>query len=279
MSDWISSVKHTVLGERGFIGSALMRHLTSAKLDCQSASPSEFISNQIETDILYYCIGLTSDFTKNTKRTLDSHVNLLLEVLQTRRFRRLVYLSSARVYMDSEKTSEDETIALSSRATDNIYLLSKLLGESLVLSSESTNCRIVRLSNVVGPHQPPTTLLGSFLENSRQGKLVISESRISGRDYVALDDVVSLIIQIGVHSQSQIYNISSNQFVSHSEIASYIRKYTGVDIFFSDNSKNPPRGNRVNNDKVRNEFGWKFQKIRPFLKNLIEGELQSNESL
>ena len=266
-------MNHTVIGGRGFIGNALVSQLISEGLECSVFEPLEFIRSKHQSDILYYCIGLTSDFKSHTRRTLDSHVNLLSDILESRRFARLIYLSSSRVYADSVDTSEDANLCLSSYSAENVYLLSKLLGETLVSSVDFAESRIVRLSNVVGFGQPRNTLLGNFLENARTGTLDIHESQSSGRDYVSLEDVVRLLIRIGMSSKSKIYNVSSNRVIRHLEIAEYIRNSSTTNVTFLENSAAKFQNLSVRNEKVVQEFSWAFKDTKARIREIIANEL------
>ena len=74
-----------------------------------------------------------------------------------------------------------------------------LFGASLCLTHQSKCVRIVPLSNVYGQGQSKHTFLGSILEDLLAKKIVhINESAESCKDYVFIDDVIPLLVDIAV---------------------------------------------------------------------------------
>ena len=57
-------------------------------------------------------------------------------------------------------------LTMNSNDPGDLYNISKLMGESLVLNDSRNGFRVARISNVVGPSQPSATFIGSLLNES-----------------------------------------------------------------------------------------------------------------
>ena len=119
-----------------------------------------------------YAIGLTADFRQYPHSTAEAHVGLLSKVLQRPGISQLLFLSSTRVYARSSDTHETASLPCLSSDLSDLYNLSKLLGEALVLQDSRPALKVVRLSNVIGPGQPSNTSVGSLLEEACKGGVV-----------------------------------------------------------------------------------------------------------
>ena len=129
----------TVLGAEGWIGSALVADLKRCKRSVVAIGRSHLHAwlndNQPQGPVIY-AIGLTADFRQRPHDTVQAHVSLLSQVLQREGINQLLYLSSTRVYARSASTQEDATLACLSSDSSDLYNLSKLLGEALVLQDQ-----------------------------------------------------------------------------------------------------------------------------------------------
>jgi nucleoside-diphosphate-sugar epimerase len=258
-------MKFTVLGGRGFVGSHVVRYLERQGHTVDV--PSRDLVGLPEKDLghVIYAIGLTGDFRKRPFETVDAHVCLLAKLLQTCRFDSWLYLSSTRVYsaLDLDKSAGEDSPVIVRPGMDSLYNLSKLMGESLCLACPSPSIRVARLSNVYGTGISTDTFLGSVINDLRQqGHVTVNESPESGKDYVAVDDVATLIETISLRGEERLYNIASGRLVTHRELFGKISKLTGFTASF-------PDGNLmrtfpvVDISRVHAEFGF-----RP--KNLLD---------
>ena len=216
-----------MLGAGGWVGSALVAALQ------RQGQPVRAVSRVQLTDWLaeahparvIYGIGLTADFRERPYATVEAHVGLLSRVLQRQGLQAFTYLSSTRVYGRSACTREDAALPCLSSDPSDLYNLSKLLGEALVLRQKVPTFRVVRLSNVVGPAQPEDTFLGQLLfEGCKRGAVRIRQPAASIKDYVALEDVVRLLPQITQQGMKRLYNLASGTNVSHAEVAELLRE-------------------------------------------------------
>ncbi|MEB3361006.1 MAG: NAD(P)-dependent oxidoreductase [Synechococcaceae cyanobacterium] len=230
----------TVLGAGGWIGSALIASLRAQGRQVEAIDrrrlPAWLEGGEAVGPVIY-TIGLTSDCLDFPHATVEAHVGLLSQVLQRPGVKQLVYLSSSRVYIRSGSTLESEPIPCLSSDPSDIYTLSKLLGEALVLQDPRPGLRIVRLSNVFGPQQSATTFLGALLQEARESGIVrIRQPSASHKDYIHLDDVVRLLPQIAETGSQRIYNLGSGKNVSHAEIATLLERQ-GIKVIFENENK------------------------------------------
>jgi len=230
----------TVLGAGGWIGAALVvelkrqgRIVKAVDRDGLPAWLSERVSQTTSSGPVIYAIGLTADFRQRPHATVEAHVGMLSQVLQRPGVEELLFLSSTRVYARSVDTRETAPLPCLSSDPSDLYNLSKLLGEALVLRDPRSTMKVVRLSNVVGPQQPTNTFVGALLSDARAGGIVtIRQSRDTAKDYVNLADVVRLLPLIAEHGKHRIYNLGSGINTSHADVASLLERQ-GVTVRFA----------------------------------------------
>lgn len=230
----------TVLGAGGWIGAALVAALRRQGRPVRGVDRAELPHWLVERDpqgAVIYAIGLTADFRQRPYATTEAHVSLLSQVLQRQGLRQLLYLSSTRVYARSADTRETAPLPCLSSDPSDIYNLSKLLGEALVLQDPRPGFKVVRLSNVVGSAQPRSTFVGALLEEARTcGVVTIQQPADTTKNYVALSDVVRLLPLIAEQGQHRLYNLGSVQNTSHSEVADWLLRQGAKVQFASESS-------------------------------------------
>lgn len=216
----------TILGAGGWIGSALVSGLHQRGQAVNAVKRNnldKWLSQCDAQGPVIYAIGLTADFRTRPHETADAHVGLLSRVLQRSGIRQLLLLSSTRVYARSQTTNEADPLPCLSSEPSDLYNLSKLMGESLVLQDPRPGLKVARISNVIGTGQPASTFVGSLLEDaSRHGRVTIKQPPTTEKDYVALDDVVRLLPLIATKGQQRIYNLGSGFNTTHSEVATWL---------------------------------------------------------
>lgn len=218
----------TVLGAGGWIGAALLDELQRQGRPVRAVGRADlpaWLAVRDQEGPVIYAIGLTADFRQRPHATAEAHVGLLSQVLQRPGIEHLLLLSSTRVYARSADTRETATLPCLSSDPSDLYNLSKLLGEALVLQDPRPGLKVVRLSNVVGPRQPTSTFVGALLEEARVGGLVtIQQPADTVKDYVALADVVRLLPLIAERGQQRLYNLGSGRNTSHAEVAAWLER-------------------------------------------------------
>ncbi len=209
----------TILGGTGYIGRHLASTLHELGEPCWIPERGEPEIFSRSLGIVYYCIGLTADFRIRPFETVDSHVCVLKKILEQADFEQLIYLSSTRLYSKSELALESEMQKVASFNKDNLYNISKLMGESLVLSSER-NCQVVRLSNVIGHQIGEGNFIGMLIKEAKENrKIILQTSLNSEKDYIWIDDAVNALVAIAKKRKKGIYNIASGKNIRHKFIA------------------------------------------------------------
>lgn len=230
----------TVLGAGGWIGAALVAELRRQGRPVRAVDRAGLLAWLAERDSqglgpgpLIYAIGLTADFRQRPHATAEAHVGLLSQVLQRPGIEQLLYLSSTRVYARSADTHETTLLPCLSSDPSDLYNLSKLLGEALVLQDPRPGLKVVRLSNVVGRGQPASTFLGALLAEAHAGGVVtIQQPADTAKNYVPLADVARLLPLIAERGQQRLYNLGSGHNTSHAEVAAWLERQ-GARICFS----------------------------------------------
>ena len=235
----VNKKKITILGSSGWIGKSLLNFLKDKNLNIISINRkniNNWLTEEIEDEEVIYTIGLTADFRKKPYETVDAHITLLSKVLRKKGIKSLIYFSSTRVYNNCPETNEESPLNVSSLNPSDLYNISKLMGESLVLNDERRDLRVIRLSNVIGPFQPIDSFLGMLLADIRKNnKTFIKQSPQVSKDYIHIDDVNRLLYGLITNKpKHRIYNIGYGQNISNSEIASWLRK-KGAQVYFKKN--------------------------------------------
>lgn len=217
----------TVLGASGYIGRHLAERLRSQGWDCRTPSRHDPAVWHEELGVVFYCVGLTSDFRSRPLDTVQAHVGLLHDVLKQARFERLVYLSSTRVYLGAEDTAEDQALRTDAQNPDDLYKLSKLMGESLVLHGGRPGV-VARLSNVVGGQGGnPDSFIYSLVAEARQGHILLRTDPESAKDYVHVDDVTLALSQLADGGTHKLYNLAGGAQITHRQWVERLSALTG----------------------------------------------------
>ncbi len=259
----------TVLGAGGWIGSALvdeLRRQGHAVLPVGRCELNDWLLSDEELGPVIYAIGLTADFRERPFATAEAHVGLLSLVLQRCGLSQMVFLSSTRVYARSNATDEAAALPCLSSDPSDLYNLSKLMGEALVLQDPRPGLKVARLSNVVGVGQPVSTFLGSLLSEARDsGSVTIQQPPTTAKDYVALQDVVRLLPLIACKGRQRLYNLGSGINTSHVAVAAWLEAQ-GVKVRFASERIEKPHFPVLSIDRLSAEFEPPGD---PFLQTLL----------
>lgn len=219
-------MKFTILGETGFIGSNLISHFEKNQInfDAPKTINEDIFSKKLGNVI--YSIGI-SDFQKRPFETIDAHVCLLKKLLQESNFDSFLYLSSTRIYYNSKSTLEEEPIIVSPSNLNDLYNISKIMGESLCLASNK-NVKIARLSNVSGITKSKHLFLPWIIRDAiMKNKITLFTKLESEKDYVHIDDVVPILPKILIDGKYKIYNVAAGFNTKSKEIVEELVKITG----------------------------------------------------
>ncbi|MDR3617271.1 MAG: SDR family oxidoreductase [Candidatus Obscuribacterales bacterium] len=268
-------MKWTVLGAGGFIGSHLVDYLRSQRFDVVSANREFDFSGDENLGHVIYCIGLTADFRNRPLDTVEAHVCVLRSLLQRGNFESLLYLSSTRVYANSQSTGEASSLVVQPQQLSDIYNLSKLLGESMCLTVGGSSVRVARLSNVIGVSRLSTDFLGQITQQAVTEKRVRLETSLqSQKDFLFMDDLMPVLSQIAITGQSRIYNVASGRNTTNAEIVDILVRETGSVISVAPNAPTwsfPP----IDITRISQEFGFKSGLFEVRFSNII-AEIQDS---
>lgn len=262
-------MKFTIFGATGFIGRELVNFLNSQGIDTFIPKRDFIPSKDENLGHVIYCIGLTSDFRKKPFQTVEAHVCKLKKIIMQCHFESFVYLSSTRVYNGSELGIESNKLVVNPNNFSDLYNISKIMGESICLSIHNKNVKVVRLSNVLGNDFSSGNIVYSLIEDAIQkGKISLKQSANVERDFISVDKVVSLIVDVAVKGLERIYNIASGQNVSNQVIIDNIQERTNCEVTYeSENEvlKFPV----ISIEKIVNEFSFKPENFENKLNELI----------
>ena len=247
-----------ILGSTGWIGSFLADYLRGkgqSPLLIDRSNIDDWIDSEPAVDEVFYCIGLSADFRQFPHETVDAHVNLLMRIVRNKKLKNLLYLSSTRVYQKANSSSEEDPLTVNSNDPGDLYNISKLMGESLVLNDSRTGFRVARISNVVGASQPSATFIGSLLnESSINSKVIIRQHQGCSKDYIHLPEVARYLDCISHSGKFRIYNVASGFQSSHLQVAQWLQDQ-GVSVEFAKNPGQAIIFPSINVDRICDEFG------------------------
>lgn len=219
----------TILGPSGFIGRALVKRLC---IEGHNVFAPERDDHRLFLDDLghvIYAAGVTADFRTRPFDTMRAHVHFLSLLLERASFQSLLYLSSARIYRHAAETQEETPIPVRSEEPEDYYDLTKLAGEALCHVSGRKNVRVARLANVIGrDFQSKNFVFDLIRTASEYGRIKLCSALDSEKDYVMVDDVVSVLPLVAMYGQQRCYNIAAGSNTTHAQIVNAIATETGA---------------------------------------------------
>lgn len=268
-------MEFTIVGAGGFLGRALADRVEAAGHSVRRAlRGADLFSAPLGH--LIYAAGVTADFRTRPAETVDAHVSLLMDILARARFSSLLYLSSTRVYRRASSGHETAVLSCSPDDPEDLYNLSKALGESLCLARGTPDIRVVRLSNVIGAGNPSPSFFQALLSEAQSGGRIRIEAPASAaKDYVCLDDVVSVLPEIAVRGRERLYNVASGACIANAEIAAQFEA-AGVRVEFSGNAA-VGAFPAISIRRVQDEFGFSPRPVLPLMRALIDEQLRRDD--
>lgn len=228
-------MKFTVLGGQGYIGSHLVTYLRQQGHECFCPTKDDDSIFFKHLGHVIYCIGLTADFRYRPYDTVRAHVSVLADVLEKSNYESLLYLSSTRIYGNSEGADEGTSLSVDPQNMSDLYNLTKMTGESLCFAAGSPTVRVARLSNVYGGDFKSENFLASLIRDAvGEGRLLIRTSPESAKDYIYIGDVLKIILLIATSGKERLYNVASGRNVSNQMIKEYLQAIVGCDIEYVD---------------------------------------------
>jgi len=265
-----NKMKITILGASGFIGSHLVTQLREEQINYWAPDRDDFAIYKRHLGHVIYCIGLTADFRTRPFDTVDAHVCLLPKVLKQCKFDSFLYLSSTRVYGAAQGIArEEDPLKIQPLDFNDLYNISKAMGESICFATGKDNVRVVRLSNVYGCDFKSENSISSLIRDAFKNKrIVLHTSLDSKKDYINIKDVVNILPKIAVHGNRKIYNVASGKNVTNAQIVDILGRLTGCIVEVDENAKRICYPN-IYVSRIKEEFAFTPSKITDDLNELV----------
>ncbi|ELA7919003.1 SDR family oxidoreductase [Vibrio alginolyticus] len=228
--------KYTVFGGSGFIGSEFVKTLKLLNHDVYV--PDRNSSDVFERDlgIIIYCAGY-GDCIRDPFNVLQANTILLSELLKKAKFDKLIYLSSTRVYMNSECSMVENNLTIEFDDNRKLFNLTKLAAEELCAKS-NRNCLIIRPSNVFGAALKSDLFLPSITRNAILNNVVdMYVDKLYAKDYIFVSDLVRATLDIlnVNNSNFKIVNVASGENTTAKDIADVLVRHIGCKVVWHDN--------------------------------------------
>lgn len=262
-------MKFSVFGSNGFIGSNVVQHLI--KNNFEYKTPDIKKDNLLNEDLghVIYCLGITN-VLKNPYRAVDAHVCMLKKILEKGKFDSFLYLSSTRIYNNNSVTNEETDILVNPLNQNELYNISKILGESICVASGRENVRIVRLSNVTGNNFFSHLFIPSIIRDAvEKNEITLHSTLDSEKDYIHINDVVQLLLEIIIRGKYTTYNIANGINTKSKEILDEISRVTNCKIKVVENGKYSSTP-KISIERIREEFDFQPKSIISKLENIIK---------
>ncbi|MGC6387339.1 NAD-dependent epimerase/dehydratase family protein [Ewingella sp. S1.OA.A_B6] len=266
------SDKYTVIGGNGFIGGEIVS-LLKEKGETVNV-PVRNCNTLLTTDlgIVIFAAG-NGDCVNKPFEVFNSNTKLLADILEHASFTKLIYISSTRVYMEQEASSESANVTICESDNRRLFNLTKLVSEELCLRSEK-NTVIVRPSNVYGLALHSPLFLPSIIRNSINNKHVdMYVSPEYAKDYVSVTDVAALIYKIAQKNTHNVYNIASGSNTTADEIANVILSETQCSIKWH-NGFAGEYFPVTDNSRTINEYNFSYRNVLDEMKIMIKNYIK-----
>lgn len=225
-----------IIGGNGFIGSEIVKEFAHEEVEVVVPARNELVAGNGEKDIIIYCAG-NGDCSK-PEQMLDSNINYLQRVLIHCTFKKLIYLSSTRLYLNSELSDEDSAITIHSEDSRRLFNLTKLTAEECCLKSEK-NTLIVRPSNVYGKAFDSKLFLPMIVKHAILNKKInMYVDKDYSKDYVSVNDVADVVkyLALNYNGNNDIFNIASGKNTTALELANIIQSKINCEVVWNENT-------------------------------------------
>jgi nucleoside-diphosphate-sugar epimerase len=222
--------RFTVVGSRGFIGSALVEQLRRAGHDVAGFSHDAEFDPTRGLGHVIYCSGIAAASASDTEYAYAVHVAGLRRIIASGAADSVLYLSSTRVYGAAPDTRESASLSADAN-TDDVYRSTKIAGETLCLAATQPTFRVARLSNIVGESfRSPLFLSDIMRQAATTGRVGVRTTRDSAKDYLLVDDACRYLAAIALGGNERIYNVAYGSNVENGAIFDALERASGTTI-------------------------------------------------
>jgi nucleoside-diphosphate-sugar epimerase len=248
----------------------LVEYLQGEGVDCYTPAKYEDIAG-IKLGHVIDCIGLSADFRTRPFDTVEAHVCRLIKILRQCQFDSFLYLSSTRAYGIREGIAkEGNIIHCQPLDFDDLYNISKIMGEAICSASGRDNVKVVRLSNVYGYDEKSENFIFTLIRDAlHKGKIVLNTTLDSNKDHINVEDVVDILPGIAMYGKNNIYNVANGKNTTVGEITKKLSELTGCSVEVGKDAQKiccP----RICIDRIKEEFAFSPSNILDDLERLVE---------
>jgi nucleoside-diphosphate-sugar epimerase len=180
------------------------------------------------------------------------NVQLTEEIINKFPNAKIIYISSASIYLSSGNLIEEDTID----CPTNDYSISKYWAERLVLKSRRAS--IIRLSSLFGRNMKENTIIPNYVDQAlKNNKIEVWGEGKRIQNYIHVDDACSLIKKILYHHEicvDKILLAVSNKEYSNLELAKIVANVTQAKIEFV--NQDDSLSFKYNNKKTQDLLSW-----------------------
>jgi len=255
-------MKIVVTGSSGFLGSRLVRVLrefesvhvipvSRARIDEPGSLVVDSYEDIPSADVVVHLAENPDRSVVNrTKNFIAAEV---LENILSKKFQRVVYISSAAVYGDMR--------SIPSKTSDIVfgvdeYTKSKLYCEEI--AKQNPSWMVARLCNLYGPGMSASSVLSKILNQLPCNDKVSVWDDSPVRDFVWVDDAANAIAKMAVSNCLGVYNVGSGRAVSIKELiklAMQITNSEGCNIELT-NPSDRTSYNVLDVTETKKDFNW-----------------------
>ena len=280
-----------VVGGNGFIGKSVIKSLKNNFFTSKNISRQEcdlldshqtkiyFKSFREKTLDVIFVASITrsiedsfSSMQKNItmiKNFIDASKNLELNSL--------IFVSSVDVYDNKKNTRLTEESCL---FPSNPYAISKICSEEMLKSAFKENIlTILRLPGAYGPNDQFQSIVGGFINSiNREEAITLTNQGRQLRDYVFVNDIGDIILELIKKPQGGIFNLSTGSSLELISIINLISKLLDKEPIIEKSFEKTKEYNlMVSSKKLGKVFpNFSFTSMELGIKKYIQ-EINSNE--
>ena len=280
-----------VVGGNGFIGKSIIKNLNNNSLATKNISRKEcnlldshqttkyFRSFREKTLDVIFVASITrakeDSFSSMQKNILM--IKNFIDASQNLKLNSLIFISSVDVYDNKENTQLAEGSFL---FPSNPYAISKICSEEMLKSAFKENIlTILRLPGAYGPNDQFQSIVGGFINSiNRKEFITLTNQGRQLRDYVFVNDIGDIILELIKKPQEGIFNLSTGSSLELISIINIISKLLDKEPIIEESYEKSKEYNlRVSNKKIAKVFtNFSFTSMELGIKKYIQ-EINSNE--
>lgn len=253
-------MKIIISGASGFLGSHILQMLQNLEYDLVAVSRQKkegfyHSSNYMDLpdgDILIHLAETNlRNITNNKKDDAYQTNKNLLDHINSKKYEKVIYASSAAVYGDkiTKPRKENELIS-----PYDEYSRIKIFSENFLNNNRNI---IFRIANVFGPRMSKYNVVSDIIKQINNDSIILNSTE-STRDFIYISDVVNAFL-LGIKSDaSGIFNLGSGKSISVGSLAKEILAVYGKkNTKIISKYKNLPLSNiQLDITHIYNIIGW-----------------------